>query len=314
MSELTEENDDNSKIVKPFLKWIGGKTQIIDTIIENYPKEMNSYHDIFVGGGSTLLALLSYVKNGKIIVSDKIYAYDLNNKLINVYKNVQKKPHKLYKKIKKISSEYLKCEGDEVNRKATTKEEALTSRESYYYWIRNEYNNLSDDEKISITGSAMFIFLNKTCFRGVYRIGPHGFNVPYGHYKNPKIIEKKTLLTISDLIKDVKFKCVGFEESLIRIKYNDFAYLDPPYAPEKTTSFVKYNSDGFDIEQHKKLFSMCENLMSNKIKFMMSNSYVKLVIDSFPKEKYLTEIIECRRAIHSKNPSKKTNEIIIKTF
>ena len=307
-----------TEIVKPFLKWVGGKTQIIDTLIEHYPKKMNNYHDIFLGGGSTLLALLSYVKDGKILVSNKIYAYDLNSDLINVYKNVQKTPRKLYKKIKEIMNEYSSCNDDptkdEIDRKAKTKEIALRSRESYYYWIRNEYNNLSIEQKTDIIGSAMFIFLNKTCFRGVYRIGTHGFNVPFGHYANSKIIEKEQLLKISELIKNVKFKCFGFEKSLLDIKYGDFAYLDPPYAPEKDTSFVKYNSDGFDIEQHKKLFSMCEKLRLNKIKFMMSNSNVKLVIDAFPKDKYSTEIIECRRAIHSKNPAKKTNEMIVETI
>lgn len=314
MSDVGKTKENDSDIVKPFLKWVGGKTQIIDTLIGHYPKKIRNYHDIFLGGGSTLLALLSYVRDGKIVVSNKIYAYDLNSDLINIYKNVQKKPKELYKKIKEIINEYSACNGDEVKRKPKTKEDALTSRESYYYWIRYKYNNLSADEKSNNVGSAMFMFLNKTCFRGVYRIGPHGFNVPFGHYENPKIIDKKTLLTISELIKDVKFKCMGFEKSLLKIKFGDFAYLDPPYAPEKNTSFVKYNLDGFNIEQHEKLFTMCENLMSNKIKFMMSNSNVKLVTDAFPKDKYSTEIIECRRAIHSKNPAKKTNEIIIKTF
>lgn len=307
-------SNNDPKIVKPFLKWVGGKTQIIDTLIKYYPKKMHNYHDIFLGGGSTLLALLSYVKDGKIVVSGKVYAYDLNSDLINVYKNVQKNPKELYKKTKEIMNEYLSCGGNEINRKPETKEDALTSQESYYYWIRCKYNDLSDDEKADIIGSAMFMFLNKTCFRGVYRIGPHGFNVPYGHYKNSKMIDKKSLLIISELFKDVEFKCMGFEKSLPKIKVGDFAYLDPPYAPETASSFVKYNLDGFSIEQHKKLFALCESLMSNKIKFMMSNSDVKLVTDAFPKDKYSTEIIECRRAIHSKNPAKKTNEIIIKTL
>lgn len=314
MDDNGETNTTDSGIVKPFLKWVGGKTQIIDTLIKYYPKKMHNYHDIFLGGGSTLLALLSYVRDGKITVSGKIYAYDLNSDLINVYKNVQKNSHELFKKIKEIVDEYSSCDGEKVNRKPKTKNDAFTSRESYYYWIRSKYNNLSDDEKSDIIGSAMFMFLNKTCFRGVYRVGPHGFNVPFGHYETSKIIDKKTLMNISELFQNVHFRCMGFEKSLLRIKSNDFAYLDPPYAPEKDTSFVKYNSDGFNLEQHKKLFAMCENLMSNKIKFMMSNSSVKLVTDSFPKNKYSTEIIECRRAIHSKNPAKKTNEIIIKTF
>ncbi len=314
MSDDSKIKDNELNITKPFLKWVGGKSQIIDTLIGNYPTKIQNYHDIFLGGGSTLLALLSYVRDGKIIILNKIYAYDLNNDLINVYKTVQKNPKKIYKEIKKIINEYSACGEHEINRQPTTKEEAITSKESYYYWIRYKYNNLPTDKKNNIIKSAMFIFLNKTCFRGVYRIGPNGFNVPFGHYKNSKIINKKTLLTISELIKQVKFKCIGFEKSLLKIKLGDFAYLDPPYAPEKNTSFVKYNSDGFNIDQHKKLFVMCNNMLLNQIKFMMSNSNVKLVTDAFPKNKYLIKIIECRRAIHSKNPAKKTNEIIIKSF
>lgn len=304
----------NSEIMKPFLKWVGGKTQIIDTLIEYYPEKINNYHDIFLGGGSTLLALLSYVRDGNITITNKIYAYDLNCNLINVYKNVQKKPNELYKKIKEFVDEYTSCSGNEINRKPKTKKEAMTSRESYYYWIRSMYNNLNDDEKAGITGSALFIFLNKTCFRGIYRIGPHGFNVPFGHYDSSNVIDKKTIQEVSELIKNVRFKCLGFEKSLLKVKDGDFAYLDPPYAPEKNTSFVKYNSDGFNTEQHKKLFAMCETLMLNKIQFMMSNSNVKLVTEAFPKNKYSTEVIVCRRAINSKNPAKKTNEIIIKSY
>lgn len=148
----------SDNIVKPFLKWVGGKTQIIDTLINYYPIEMQNYHDVFLGGGSTLMALLSYVRDGKIIVNNNIYAYDVNSDLINVYKNVQKNPNELYAKIEKITNEYLSCNGNEINRKSKTKEEAITSQESYYYWIRHKYNNLSIDDKKDIVGSAMFIF------------------------------------------------------------------------------------------------------------------------------------------------------------
>jgi DNA adenine methylase len=264
------------------------------------------------------LALLSYVRDGKIIVNNKIYAYDLNEELISVYKNIQATPRNLFRKIKEFIDDYNNC-NDENNDKSTNRkpksiEDAKTSQESYYYWIRHNYNNLSHDEKNGITGSAMFIFMNKTCFRGVYRTGPRGFNVPFGHYVNPTIMDKETILDISNLIQGVKFKCLGFDQSIPHIKLGDFAYLDPPYAPEKETSFVGYNMVGFDIEQHNKLFTLCHELYDQKIKFMMSNSNVKLVIDAFPTDKYTTEIIECRRSIHSKNPAKKTNEIIIKSY
>jgi len=301
-------------IVKPFLKWVGGKTQIIDTIIHNYPTTMQNYHDIFLGGGSTLFALLSLVRDKKITVSNKIYAYDLNSDLINVYKNIQIKPRKVFKKIKTFIDEYTACDGIIKNRKPTTHEEALTSQESYYYWIRKNFNALKTKEKRKPIGSAMFIFLNKTCFRGMYRTGVNGFNVPFGNYKTPKIIDKETIKSISNLIKDVVFTVSGFEKSLLNLTVGDFAYLDPPYAPETNTSFVGYNADGFDIEQHKKLFTMCDNLRINQIMFMMSNSNVPLVQNAFPNDIYTTRVIECRRAINSKDPSKKTNEIIIKTY
>ena len=299
-----------NNIIKPFLKWIGGKTQIIDTIINNYPKKINNYHDIFLGGGSTLFALLSYINDGKIEVIGDIYAYDINKELISVYKNIQKHPKKLYKKTKNIVDEYNSITNNILNRHPTNIDEAKTSKESYYYWIRNKYNNLND--KCSVKGSAMFIFLNKTCFRGMYRCGPNGFNVPYGHYANPKIIDKKEILNISNLIQSVKFRHMSFEKSLLRINKNDFAYLDPPYAPENNKSFVGYNADGFNLEQHKKLFNICDNMRLNKINFMMSNSNVELVINSFPINNYKIDVIECRRAINAKNPAKKTNEVIIK--
>lgn len=301
-------------IEKPFLKWVGGKSQIIDNIIENFPKHMTNYHDIFLGGGSTLLALLSHVKDGKIIVDDKIYAYDLNSTLINTYKNIQKFPEKVYKKIKHYVKEFMDCEEKKGNRKPKTIEEAKESRESYYYWIRDKYNNLTEEERNDIIGTAMFIFLNKTCFRGVYRTGPHGFNVPYGHYKNPNVINKKTIMRVSELIKDVVFNASDFATSLNNVEKGDFAYLDPPYAPEKETSFVKYNADGFNKEQHTKLFDMCDKMRKQKIMFVMSNANVELVTNAFPTSKYTVEEIECRRAINSKDPSKKTTEVIIKSF
>lgn len=286
-------SSDDVTITKPFLKWVGGKTQIIDTIINNYPTRMKNYHDVFLGGGSTLLALLSYVKAGKITVTKKIYAYDLNSDLINVYKNVQSKHDELYNKIKEIINDYNGCNGKTVNRKPKDIDEAKTSQESYYYWIRSNFNKLSPQEKSDIAGSAMFIFMNKTCFRGVYRTGKNGFNVPFGHYKTPKIIDEKELTNIHELIQNVKFKCRDFE---------------------KATSFVGYNAVGFDSDKHKKLFQMCNDLMKNKIKFMMSNSNVGLVTDAFPTKIYSVDVIECRRAIHSKNPAEKTNEVIIKSY
>lgn len=302
----------SSNIVKPFLKWVGGKTQIIDKVIDKFPKEMNNYHEIFVGGGSVLLALLSSQRDDLITINGTIYAYDLNTALITTYKHVQSNPEELYNEIETLITEYSDIIGDEINRKSTTIEEASTSQESYYYWIRYRYNNLTLDEKECVLASAMFIFLNKLCFRGVFREGPNGFNVPFGHYKTvPTIVTKEHLLEVQELIKDVQFINSDFSDSIETAIENDFVYLDPPYAPEMKTSFVGYTKDGFSIEQHERLFQLIKDLSKKNIKFTMSNSNVKLIQTNFPKTEYTVDEIICRRAINSKKPESTAKEVLI---
>ena len=168
------------KIQKPFLKWVGGKSQIIESIITKLPNQFNNYHELFLGGGSVLFAILSLQKQNKIVIQNKIYAYDINSVLINVYKHIQQNKDELYKYISHYIQEYDSINNSIVNRKPSCIEEAKTSKESYYYWIRNKYNNI---DKNTIECSALFMFINKTCFRGMYREGPNGYNVPYGNYK-----------------------------------------------------------------------------------------------------------------------------------
>ena len=302
-------------IPKPILKWVGGKTQIIDKLIVDFPIEINNYHEAFLGGGSVLLAFLSYVKSGIIKINGNIYAYDLNEPLIYIYKNIQTQRNELYDILKNIITDFKECGNGKINRTPENIEEAKIAKENYYYWIRSEYNKLCLTDKKSILGSAMLIFLNKTCFRGIFRVGPNGFNVPYGHYSNPEIINKEHLDNIHNLIQNVLFECCDFNTSLAlaNIEQGDFAYLDPPYAPETNTSFVGYTEKGFDIENHKKLFNLIHNLTDAKHKIMLSNADVSLVRENF-KEKYSTSTILCKRSINSKNPESKAKEVIIKNY
>jgi len=297
--------------LKPFLKWVGGKTQIIKEVIALFPKEMNNYHEPFLGGGSVLLALLCHRHDGTIEISGKIYASDLNSNLIGLYKNIQSNPEELILEIKKLINEFAGCEGSDVNRKASNLEEALTSQESYYFWIRSRFNALTKEDRMSITGSAMLLFMNKTCFRGVYREGPNGFNVPFGNYKNPSIIDEDHIRTVSSLIKDVVFTTCSFTESLKNVVAGDFVYLDPPYAPENETSFVSYTTDGFDLDNHLLLFKLCSEFKANNVQMLMSNADVEIVKNAFPSPDYVTRIVSCKRAIHSKEPGTRKNEVLI---
>jgi DNA adenine methylase len=298
---------------KPLLKWVGGKTQILDKVLNTFPKVIENYHELFLGGGSVLLGVLSNTETIKI--KKEIFAYDYNETLINFYKNIQKKPKQFLIEIDKIINIYNNIIYKEINRKALTIEEALTSQESYYYWTRKKYNTLSQEDKNSIIGSALFLFLNKTCFRGIFREGPNGFNVPFGHYKTQEIVNKEHVLKISKLIKDVKFEVLSFEQSIIRASDDDFVYCDPPYVPVNNKSFVGYTLCGFEKEQHELLFKLCKELTDKNIKFVMSNSYTNLIKEHFNDlTKYEIQIIECKRSINSKNPAAKINEVIIKSI
>jgi DNA adenine methylase len=301
-------------VPKPIIKWVGGKTQIIDKLIVEFPIEINNYREVFVGGGSVLLTLLSYVKSGLIHIHGNIYTYDLNEPLIYMYKNIQTHHTDLYDRLQHIIMEFNECGNGEINRTPINIEEAKIAKENYYYWTRREYNNLSVDDKTTILGSAMFIFLNKTCFRGIFRVGPNGFNVPYGHYKNPEIINKDHLNEIHNLIQPVIFECCDFNTSLTTVEPNDFVYLDPPYAPETDTSFVGYTKNGFNINNHTNLFNLIHILTNTNKKMMLSNADVRLVRENFINEKYNTTSILCKRSINSKSPHAKAKEVIIKNY
>lgn len=308
--------NNNNDIEKPFMKWVGGKTQIIEDIIERIPHTMNNYHEPFLGGGSVLLAVLSKRANANIKITGNIYASDLNSGLIGVYRNIQTDPSSLITETKKLIDEYTSCnkENPQVIRTASTLEDALTSPESYYFWVRSRFNMLSKEGRMSILGSAMFIFMNKTCFRGLYREGPHGFNVPYGNYKNPSILDEQQIIRISALIKDVIFTDCSYTDAFTQVVDGDFIYLDPPYAPETSTSFVSYTSDGFGIDNHKSLFDLCGELNKKNVMMLMSNADVSLVKDAFPVSLYTMTVINCRRAINSKEPDSRTNELLISNY
>jgi DNA adenine methylase len=337
--------------MRPLLKWVGGKTQILDKVQRLFPTEMHNYHEPFVGGGSVLLATLTHRQNGSLRITGTVYASDLNAHLIRFYKTVQADPEGLIVEMRRLIAELGESTGDVVNRASTTLEEAKTSPESYYYWCRAQFNALAKEtnekgatarshplpstsflgtetnEKgvgVDATVAALFLFLNKTCFRGVYREGPRGFNVPYGNYKNPQIVDEDHLRAVSALLAGVVFTHAPFQSSLERASSGDlavsahrgrrdFVYLDPPYAPETAKSFVGYTADGFGLENHTALFAVCKGLQEKGADWLMSNADVPLVREAFPLSTYSTTVVSCRRAIHSKTPDARTNEVLIQS-
>ena len=312
--KVVEDIDNNVtevKLQKPFLKWAGGKTQIIQDITSKIPKQINNYHEIFLGGGSVLLAFLSLKKQNKIHINNKIYAYDINPALINTFQQIKNNYTQVIAHIKLFIEEFSKITINTLGQRGAPKNidqnTCNTTREHYYYWIRDKFNTSSKDTPLS---AAYFIFLNKTGFKGMYREGKNGFNIPYGQKDKksiPSIINEDDIKNISILIQEVEFKCLDFSKSLLNVIDGDFVYLDPPYAPENSKSFVGYVEEGFNLETHNLLFNKIKKL--ENIKFVMSNAKVDLVTDNF--NDYNCIDIMAKRAINSKKPGSTTTEVII---
>jgi DNA adenine methylase len=270
----------------------------MDNVLSLFPNTIQNYYEPFLGGGSVLLAVLSSARTGQIVIRGKIYASDINPALIGLYTNIQRDAEAFIAEVRKLTNAFSYCQDD-------------VQKETYYYQLREQFNDFRTEEaRASMAASAMFLFLNKTCFRGLYREGPRGFNVPYGYNKNPSILSENHIREMSVLIQPVIFLCKSFEDALRNIMPGDFAYLDPPYAPLSKTSFVSYTSEGFNLSKHRELFELCDKI-ANNTRFVMSNSDVDMVRDAFPPDKYFTQIISCKRRINSKSPDSKTNEVLI---
>jgi DNA adenine methylase len=263
--------------MKPFLKWVGGKQKFVGDILDLFPRRIGTYHEPFLGGGSVLLALLD-----SDIVANRIRANDINEYLIRTYIDVRDNVDDLMTELRKLKND-----------------------KEFYYESRSRFNEFKKNGTKNAETSALFIFLNKTCFRGMYREGPHGLNVSYGHYKTPTVFDEDVLKKCSELIKDVEFTCVSYEDFLKDVAADDFVYLDPPYVPETSTSFTKYNV--LDFLDHDAFFATAKSLP----RFLMSNSETTKVLEAFPPDEYDVKIISCRRSINSKNPGSVTNEVLI---
>ena len=248
--------------IKPFAKWAGGKNSLIPQLSKYYPIELKEgtierYIEPFVGGGAVLIDIL---QNYDI---KEAFAFDINADLINCYNVIKSNVQDLIKELSKKQKEFLFLNDED--------------RTKYFYDIRDEYNSYTLENKLDVKRASEFIFLNRTCFNGLYRVNKSGkFNVPCGKYKNPTICDKENLQGLSELIQNVTFKCGDYKESEKLINSNTFVYFDPPYRPLNTTSgFTSYTKEDFNDEDQKELANYYNKLSLKNAKLMLSNSNPK---------------------------------------
>lgn len=290
----------------PFLKWAGGKRQLLPVINENLPKELldnkiNKYIEPFVGGGAVLFDLVQRYEFKEIIIND------YNKDLINLYIHIRDRLDLLIEKLCIISEEYLAL--DDENRK------------EYYYKIRNLYNIPVEE---SILKSAYLLFLNRTCFNGLYRVNSKGlFNVPPGKYKNPTILDESNLRNVSRILQSVTILQGDFSNIKPYVDDKTFVYFDPPYRPlSNTSNFTSYSANEFDDDEQRRLGSLFDELHLKDAKLLLSNSNPKNldIEDNFfdalyPNPPYNTIEVEANRMINSKSNGRgKITELLIKNY
>lgn len=254
----TRYNMSTDKCVKPFLKWAGGKGQLIREIEKYYPfgSTITKYAEPFVGGGAVLFDILNKHKVNEIYISDT------NAELINAYKIVRDRIDELIELLQTYQAEYIPL--------------ATEERKEYYMRKRESFNELkvNGNEKTNIEKAALMIFLNKTCFNGLYRVNKKGlFNVPMGSYKNPMICDEDNLRRVSCKLQNVTIVCGDYRKSRDFIDENTFVYFDPPYRPiTDTASFTAYTENLFNDEKQIELARFVDEMHKKGAKIVVSNS------------------------------------------
>ncbi len=267
---------------RPFIKWVGGKTQLLPELAKRVPKDFARYYEPFIGGG----ALFFHLQPSKAILTD------INPDLINLYIVVRDKVRELIEELKRHVYD-----------------------KTYYYQMRNidrtsEYEGWSDVQRAS-----RLIYLNKSCYNGLYRLNSQGqFNVPFGRYTDPTILDVDNLLACHFVLQGSTVEVADFGSIYEKISSRDFVYFDPPYAPLSATSnFTSYTRHGFDIEMHYALKKLCLKLDAKGVRFMLSNSSAPLILDLFAD--FNTELVYATRAINSNAKKRgKIHEVVVTNY
>ncbi len=279
---------DTSKKVKPFLKWVGGKGQLLNQFESLFPKEYNSYYEPFIGGGAVFFSI-----NPK-----KAHINDINKTLVQTYTNIKKNIDELISGLKKLEKEFITKDTD--------------ARKKFYYSIREKYNLLTHDD---FDRSLYFLFLNKTAFNGVYRENSKGgFNVPIGSYKNPRIVDEENLRLVSKTLENTKITSGSFVDAVKNAKAGDFVYFDPPYHPlSETSSFTSYSKDAFSKDDQIRLRDLFIELDKRGVYVMLSNSSAPFIQEIYAGYKQIP--VYANRMINSKSSGRgKISEVVIVNY
>jgi DNA adenine methylase len=289
MKKLFETEEEIIK-AQPFIKWVGGKRTLVSRLNEMMPPKFNNYFEPFIGGG----ALLFHLYSEGILDNRNKSIFDINSELINTYNIVKNNPIELIEKLK----EYKEKHSNE-----------------FYYEIRAL--DRTEDYKISnkILRATRFIYLNKTCFNGLYRVNKSGyFNVPIGSYKSPNIADENVILNASKALEDVNIYNSSYKEVLNKAKKGDLVYFDPPYYPlNRTSNFTSYSENDFLEKEQEELLEIFDKLAKKGVFVILSNSDTDYIKDLY--KNYDINIVDMNRFINSKaNGRGKVTEVVVRSW
>lgn len=304
--DLVEDLFNPHSEARPFLKWAGGKTQLLNDIKQALPNDISSWQDFtyiepFVGGGAVLFWMIRNFPNMKRAVAN-----DVNTDLINAYKIIKARPKELVIKLRALQKHYHAIPNED-------------ERRDFFMAQRAKFNSKAHDE---VEHASLLIFLNRTCFNGLYRVNSKGhFNVPFGKYGNPTICDEETIFANSAALQGVELINCDFEETLDYAKGKTFFYFDPPYKPlSNTSSFNSYAKDSFDDKEQERLKKFCDTITNQNHSFLLSNSDVR---SNDPDNHYFDNLfanhyidrVNARRIINS-NPDKRGSltELLITNY
>ena len=281
-AEALKEESASYPSSRPFVKWVGGKSQLLPELVKRIPENFTTYYEPFLGGGALFFAL----RPSHAVLSDD------NEELINAFGVVQQDVDHLIKELKKHRYE-----------------------QEYFYSVRDADRHPSFKRWSPVRRASRLIFLNKTCYNGLYRVNALGqFNTPFGRYTNPTIVDESNLRACHAALQGASLQCLSFTDIEKTITPNDFVYFDPPYIPlSATASFTGYSSDGFKESMQRELAALCGRLNSKGVRFMLSNSSAPLVSDLY--KNFKIEHVAAARSINSKgNRRGSVNEVIVTNY